>query len=137
MQQEQIETRRLKGKEIAQRSRITKTEQGWKVPSQSGSGYYMVVSNGFEAKCSCPDYETRHCKCKHLWAVEMIVTQEVDNEGNVTITKTVRKTYPQNWKAYDTASINQKLTFMKLLKDIADNIPQPEYKFGRPTLLMP
>ncbi len=137
MEQEQIEARKQRGYEIAQKSRITQNEKGqWKVPSQSGSGYYMVVSNGFEAKCSCPDYETRHCKCKHQWAVEMIVTQEVDNEGNITITKTVRKTYKQDWSNYDKASINQKQIFMKLLGDITSNIPNPEYSFGRPTLPM-
>ncbi len=137
MEQEQINARKQRGYEIAQRSRITQDNKGnWKVPSQSGSGYYQVISNGFEAKCSCPDHETRHCKCKHIWAVELIVTQEVDNEGNITITKTVRKTYKQDWKNYDKASINQKPLFMKLLKDITINIPNNEYSFGRPTLPM-
>lgn len=137
MEERSIEARKQKGMEIAKTARITRTEKGWKVPSQSGSGYYLVVSNGFEAKCDCPDYETRKCKCKHVFAVQFIITEEVDKEGNTTVTHTVRKTYQQNWKAYDAASTTQKLLFMKLLKDITDNIPQPEYKFGRPTLLMP
>src|SRR3989338_9062117 len=121
MKEQQIEARKQKGMEIAKTARITRTDKGWKVPSQSGAGHYFVVSNGFEAKCDCPDYETRRCKCKHVFAVEYIVA-EVDDDGNVTVKKAMRKTYPQNWKAYDTASINQKLIFMKLLKDITDNI---------------
>ena len=134
MQQEQIETRKVKGLEIAKTSRISKVGNNWHVPSQSGSGFYVVQSNGFGATCTCPDYELRKCKCKHVFAVEFVVTKEVDNEGNVTITQTIRKTYAQNWKAYDKSSIEQKESFMKLLKDITNNIEQPDYEFGRPTL---
>ena len=134
MQQEQIETRKVKGLEIAKTSRISKVGNGWHVPSQSGVGFYIVKSNGFGATCTCPDYELRKCKCKHVFAVEFIITQEVDNEGNVTITQTIRKTYSQNWSEYDKASINQKTLFMKMLKDITSNIEQPSYEFGRPTL---
>ena len=133
MQQEQIEIRKVKGLEIAKTSRISKVGNNWHVPSQSGSGFYIVQSNGFGATCTCPDYELRKCKCKHVFAVEFVVTKEVDNEGNVTITQTIRKTYSQNWSEYDKASINQKTLFMKLLKDITGNLNQ-EYKFGRPTL---
>src|SRR3989344_5136392 len=134
MQQEQIEIRKVKGLEIAKTSRISKVGNNWHVPSQSGSGFYIVQSNGFGATCTCPDYELRKCKCKHVFAVEFVVTKEVDNEGNVTITQTIRKTYSQNWSKYDKASINQKSLFMKLLKDITSNLKQPDYEFGRPTL---
>jgi len=138
METENIDWRKIPRKErgllIAKTSRITKTEKGWKVPSQSGKGTYMVESNGFGATCTCPDHELRNCKCKHIYAVEFIVTKEVDNEGNVTITKTVRKTYKQEWSAYGKATTNQKSLFMKMLKDITSNIPQPDHKFGRPTL---
>ncbi len=124
--------RKQKGIEIARTSRITKTNKGWRVPSQSGEGAYLVISNGFEARCSCPDYELRNSKCKHLWAVQMIVTKEVDNEGNVTITKTVRKTYPQDWKSYNLAQQKEKEIFMKLLADLTSRANQPSYEFGRP-----
>ena len=133
MQQEQIEIRKVKGLEIAKTSRISKVGNNWHVPSQSGQGFYIVQSNGFGATCTCPDYELRKCKCKHVFAVEFVVTKEVDNEGNVTITQTIRKTYSQNWSEYDKASINQKTLFMKLLKDITTNLSQ-DYKFGRPNL---
>ena len=91
MQQEQIEIRKVKGLEIAKTSRISKVGNNWHVPSQSGSGFYIVQSNGFGATCTCPDYELRKCKCKHVFAVEFVVTKEVDNEGNVTITQTIRR----------------------------------------------
>ena len=129
-----METRKTKGLEIAKTSRITKTEKGWEVPSQSGHGNYLVQSDGFGALCNCPDYITRNCKCKHIFAVEFIVTQEIDNKGNMT-TQVIKKTYAQNWSSYDEASIHQKEIFLKLLSEIT-NVNNPDYKFGRPTLSM-
>ena len=130
---QQTEARKIRGIEIAKTSRIVKNEKGqWKVPSQSGAGFYMVESNGFGASCNCPDHELRKCKCKHIWAVELIVTHEVDNAGNVTITKTIRKTYSQNWKTYNLAQEKEKELFMKLLADITGRIRQPVYTFGKP-----
>ena len=127
-----MQIRKEKGYEIAKTSRIVKTDKGWKVPSQTGSGYYIVVSNGFGAECSCPDHEKRKCKCKHIWAVELTVTKEVDNEGNVTITKTVKKTYRQDWKNYNVSQQKEKELFMKLLSDVTNKVRQPAYSFGRP-----
>ncbi len=88
--------------------------------------------NGFGAECNCPDHELRKCKCKHIWAVELIVTKEIDQKGNVTITQTIRKTYSQNWKNYNLAQEKEKELFMKLLADITSRIRQPAYTFGKP-----
>ena len=38
-----------------------------------------------------------------------------------------RKTYPQDWPAYNAAQTSEKDTFMVLLADLCANIPQPEY----------
>src|SRR3989338_8501662 len=124
MQQEQIEIRKQRGMEIAKTSRITKFENVWHVPSQSGSGFYVVKSNGFEATCNCPDHEVRQCKCKHLWAVEFVVTKQIDHEGNITTT-IVKKTYSQDWKNYNLSQQKEKEFFMNLLADITKNIRQP------------
>ncbi len=137
METKQAETanpRQQRGLQIAKTCQITKTEHGWKVPSQSGAGYYTVESNGFGAKCTCPDHETRRCKCKHIFAVEYIVTGEVNAQGQITITQTVRKTYAQNWPAYNLSQQTEKGRFMELLADVTNGIKQPEYSFGRPTL---
>ena len=132
--EQQTETRKIKGIEIAKTSRIIKNEKGqWKVPSQSGAGFYVVESNGFGASCNCPDHELRKCKCKHIWAVELIVTKEIDNQGNVTITQTIRKTYSQDLKNYNLAQQKEKEYFMKLLADITSRINNPSYEFGRPS----
>ena len=134
MQETQNDSRKVRGMEIAKTSRIVKNDKGqWKVPSQSGAGSYIVESNGFGATCTCPDYELRKCKCKHIWAVELIVTKEIDNQGNVTITQTIRKTYSQDWKNYNLAQQKEKELFMKLLADITSRIGNPNYEFGRPS----
>ena len=46
--------------------------------------------------------------------------------------QTSRKTYPQNWPAYNAAQTSEKNTFMVLLGDLCANVPQPEYVHGRP-----
>ncbi len=132
-QYDPIEVRKQRGLQIAKTSRIVRTEKGyWKVPSQSGGGYYLIKSVKGEVKCNCLDYETRRCKCKHIWAIELIVTQQVDNEGNVTITQTKRITYAQDWKNYNLAQTKEKGYFMKLLSDITNRINNQSYTFGRP-----
>ena len=45
-----------------------------------------------------------------------------------------RKTYPQNWPAYNAAQTFEKDTFMALLSDLCATVEQPEYSFGRPRL---
>ena len=134
MEQEQILVRKRKGVEIAKTSRILRTAKGWVVPSQSGSGAYLVTKNKFETKCECPDYELRKVKCKHVWAVEITVTATMNKEGGKTVTKTVKVSYPQNWAAYDLSQTKQKEIFMQLLADLTKGIPQPAYAFGRPKL---
>lgn len=133
MEQEQILVRKQRGMEIAKTSRITQNGNKWTVPSQSGAGAYTVISNGFEATCTCPDYEVRRYKCKHIWSVQLTVTKEIDMEGNVTITKTIRKTYSQDWKNYNVAQQKEKELFMKLLADLTSRVNQPTYEFGRPS----
>ena len=56
--------------------------------------------------------------------------------GNNCTTTTIplRKTYPQDWPAYNTAQTSEKDTFMVLLGDLCAGIAQPEYSFGRPRL---
>lgn len=128
-------SREERGKLLAKSTRIVKTPQGWRVTSQTNtSRQYMVRFTRDEPKCSCPDCELRHKKCKHIYAVEFYVKQEIDQEGKLTQTKGVKISYSQDWKAYDKSQTNEKLVFLKLLKDLCYLTEQPDYKFGRPTL---
>ena len=128
-------SREERGEDIVKRFQIVKTPRGWRVPSTSHSGSsYLVTFNGHEPKCTCADCELRKQKCKHIHAVEFYIKKEIDEEGKITQTKGVKITYSQDWKAYDKAQTNEKLFFLKLLRDLCNNIEQQKYKFGRPKL---
>jgi len=130
-------TREERGKVIYKSSRIVQTPSGfWRVTSQTNSGkQYKVTFNGHKPKCECPDCVMRKKKCKHIYAVEFYLKQKIDEEGKIkSTTKGVKITYAQKWKAYDKSQTNEKIIFMKLLRDLSDTIQQPNYKFGRPTL---
>lgn len=130
-------TREERGEDIVKRFKIIKTPMGWRVPSTSHAGRaYLVTFNRHEPKCNCPDCELRKKKCKHIHAVEFYIKREIDKEGRITQTKGVKITYSQRWGAYDKSQTNEKLIFMRLLKDLTEFIEQPEYKFGRPKLPM-
>ena len=63
-------------------------------------------------------------------AVELIVTEEIDEEGTVTQTVTKKVSYTQNWKAYDHAQIHQKELFMRLLEDVCSRVPEQNTSLG-------
>ncbi len=125
-------TREQRGMLIAQKYRIRRTDKGYEVPSQFNKGKYLVKVRYDKKECNCPDYEIRRCKCKHIFAVEYTLKEEIDREGNTIITQTVKKTYPQNWKAYNISQQQEKEKLMELLSDITGRIRQPAYVFGRP-----
>src|SRR3989344_5077243 len=132
---EKNDIRKTKGIQIAETSRIMRRERGgYVVPSQSGDGVYIVKYVNYRAMCECPDYKVRQMKCKHIWAVEVILNKKQYQDGSVEITQTIRKTYGQDWSAYNRAQRSEKALFMELLADLCSSIGSPAYKFGRPTL---
>jgi transposase len=127
-------TRHKRGELISKKFEIKKENDKWKVPSQSGNGFYLVSFSINKPICNCMDYRIRHRNCKHIIAVETFIKMEIDKEGKITKTKKVKVTYSQNWKAYDKSQTNEKLFFLKLLKDLCNFIESPVYNFGRPKL---
>ncbi len=128
-------SREERGKLILKSFKIVKTPFGWRVPSQSHGGHsYLVKYKKHEPTCDCPDCQIRKKKCKHIFAVEFYIKREITEEGKIKETKGVKVTYSQKWKAYNKSQTNEKIIFMKLLRDLCNNIEQPLYKFGRPTL---
>jgi predicted nucleic acid-binding Zn finger protein len=95
--------RKKKGEEIAKSKKLRKEGEHWIVPSQSGHGNYVVSFATKEPICTCPDFENRHIRCKHIIAVEISMTQTIDSQGNITITQTRKVTYSQDWTSYNTA----------------------------------
>jgi transposase len=84
--------------------------------------------NVMAATCSCPDYELRRRKCKHLWAVEIVKTVETAPDGSQVVTESVkvtRKTYTQDWPAYNAAQVAEKDTVQVLLRSLCDGIHAP------------
>lgn len=127
--------REQRGKLIFERGRIAKKDNYWVVGSQTSFKVYKVKFNGHEPTCNCPDCQLRKGKCKHIYAVELYIKRQIDEEGKITEIRGVNiKQYSQKWSAYNKSQTNEKLIFMKLLKDLCENVEQPEYKFGRPTL---
>lgn len=138
-----MDARKARGQEIAAKGKIRRTTGGFLVPSQSGQGKYAVTNaDAPAARCTCPDFELRGEPCKHIFAVRVVIQQSFSFDGQtvtetVTVTKTVeRKTYAQNWPAYNAAQTNEKDRFMVLLRDLCAGLPEPEQqkKRGRPRL---
>ena len=130
-------TREQRGKALLKTIKIIKTPRGWRVPSQSHGGRYYNVrfhKQEQEPTCECADCTLRRKKCKHIFAVEFFIKQEINKGGKIKETKGIKISYDQQWRAYDNAQTNEKLIFIKLLRELSNSIEQPMYKFGRPTL---
>jgi uncharacterized Zn finger protein len=39
--------------------------------------------------CTCPDFEARNQKCKHVFAVEYVIQRESNPNGTETVTETM------------------------------------------------
>jgi predicted nucleic acid-binding Zn finger protein len=136
--------RETKGQDIANRFKIARQGRLWLVPSQSGKGKYQVDAE--KQQCTCPDFDFRRQPCKHIYAVEFtirrekITTTKTDSQGNTTttVTETVevkRKTYPQQWPAYNKAQTQEKRLFQYLLHQLCQGVGSPaQYGAGRKRL---
>ncbi len=116
-----LNVRELRGLDIANRYTIKQENGFWFVPSASGkSNRYKVCLNS--QKCTCPDFEIRRQKCKHIFAVEFSFEQdflsELATKEIPQIYKPVpkRKTYKQDWVAYDKAIYCVIVDFKRVLK---------------------
>src|SRR2546421_13116719 len=114
-----MEERELKALEIAAKSKLVRKGDEWLVPSQSTRGAkYTVNPDPDDPQCSCPDFECRKLRCKHIFAVEFTIKRERTSDGATIETRTLkvtRKTYPQNWPAYNAAQVTEKADFQSLL----------------------
>jgi transposase len=129
-----MDAREERGLVIAATSKIEKNKLGWKVPSQSGNGSYIVNLDHGSPFCTCPDFEKRQQPCKHIHAVEYVIQRETKPDGTTSLTQSVKMTCTQEWPAYDNAQMHEQERFVELLRDLCNGIPQPEYRFGRPRL---
>lgn len=137
-----MDVRAERGKHIAETCKITGKGTEWFVPSQGGNGRYLVQLDPHLPKCSCPDYELRGMKCKHIFAVEFSIKRQQHADGSASVTRTVtvterveKPTYKQDWPAYNAAQTNEKDKFQALLADLCRGIKDetPRTK-GQPRL---
>jgi hypothetical protein len=137
-----MDARQQKGLEIAARARIEKRGSYWVVPSQSLNGAYQVTIAPDGPRCTCPDFELRGQRCKHGYAVEIVIQRESlvevapSGESRTTVTETtaVRITYAQNWPAYNRAQTHEKTDFCRLMRELSGIVPEPAQVKGRPRI---
>jgi transposase len=132
-----MDEREQKALEIAAKSKLTRKGDAWLVPSQAGPKKYTVDPNPQGPHCTCPDFEARQLRCKHIFAVEYTIQREQTSDGQTIVTESVRvtqKTYTQDWPAYNAAQVNEKDRFQSLLHELCKGIGSPSQKMGRPRL---
>ena len=132
------EGRQQRGMAIAATVNLKLVDAGYRVPSQSGHGYYVVGRTwDGDTYCTCPDYGQRHQPCKHVYAVQFQRAREEcdSDEGERTAEPISRTTYKRNWRAYNAAQENEWQHFVHMLRELCYGIPQPPpQRTGRPRL---
>jgi len=133
--------REERGLVIAATKRIKQQAGKWLVPSsENASRKYTVCADHDHCTCNCPDFELYGLPCKHVFAVRYVIQRELFDDGTevetrqVTVTE-VRRSYGQNWSAYNAAQTSEKSLSQSLLHDLCKSIPEStETKVGRPRL---
>src|SRR5215211_256849 len=96
--------REQKALAIAAKNKLAKKGDVWLVPSQSDNGHYKVNANDPDwPTCTCPDFELRHARCKHIYAVEYTIERETStkrtkSKDSETVTTTVTETVKIRYK---------------------------------------
>jgi transposase len=130
-----MDARQQRGIAIAETAKIKRMGCEYFVPSQSGDKKYVVCVDAESPRCSCPDFELREMKCKHIYAVEYAVQRQENGDGTTTVTETLtvsatvekKTTYRQNWPAYNAAQSVEKDRFQVLLRDLLLGLSEPEH----------
>ena len=131
MKEKYDKRREHKALEIAEKGNIKQEGYHWIVPSQSGNGSYVVTYGIHEEICTCPDFEYRKKPCKNIIAVEFVKYKVMDELGNVTVKKSRRVTYSQNWTSYNIAQNEEGKLFDQLLSDLVGDVDEHEHTKGR------
>ncbi|HSE17251.1 MAG TPA: transposase [Pyrinomonadaceae bacterium] len=114
---------------------IRKPNNTWIVPSQSGPNKYTVIPDPESPVCSCPDFENRRARCKHIYAVEIILKRQIVSGGQmVTETVMVKQKYTQDWTSYNSAQQTEKSHFLAFLYELCSKVEEPIQVMGRPRL---
>jgi transposase len=130
-----MDAREQRGLEIAATKTLRRKGDLWLVPSQAGAGTYVVdPTERRGTTCSCPDFETRNERCKHVYAVEFTILRETTKPDGTVVAEQLRLTYRQEWSSYNKAQVNEKERVATLMRDLCSAIDNPIQKQGRPRL---
>src|SRR5256885_14510213 len=88
----QITDREIKALQIAATSKLTRKGNVWIVPSQAGHGEYKVNPDPQSPRCTCPDFEFRNMRCKHVLGVEYTLMRETTADGATVVTESIKVT---------------------------------------------
>lgn len=127
-----VDLRELKALELAARAKITFDGKAWSVPSQtSASASYRVLLTPADS-CTCDDFSLTGKPCKHVIAARLVRERLGVEDAPKIDTSAVpkKKTYRQQWPAYNAAQTNEKDHFQELLADLCAAIPEPARKGG-------
>ena len=126
--------RQQRGLAIAAIALIRPVKHGYKVPSQSGNGSYLVnLDHG--PYCECLDFSNRGQICKHIYAVQMVLQRERLEDGTtIGVIEAVEVRHDQTWSTYNASQVYEGELFENLLREFCDTVPQPPQATGRPRL---
>ena len=117
--------RQQRGMAIAALVRMEKHRLGYRVPSQSGNGSYIVDPDADNPCCSCPDFDLRQQPCKHIYAVQITALREAGADGSMVETTSITTIHPREWSKYDAAQQHEGEHFPLMLQELCDLIEQP------------
>src|SRR5438132_786871 len=123
-----MDFREAKGLELAARAKIVWQDGAWLVPAQSQPNPYKVVIWPGAESCECEDWQLRQKPCKHVIAARLVEERDGKREAPSIDTDIlpIRKTYKQDWTAYNFAQSVEKDRVQILLHDLCRNLVEPE-----------
>jgi transposase len=129
-----MDMRELKALELAARAKIVFDGVNWIVPSQSTTGTYRVTI-GETPSCECEDFQLHGVirPCKHILSARLVSARDgIGKAPEIVVDKVPkRKTYAQNWPAYNEAQTTEKNRLQILLHDLCRGIPEPARPSGK------
>jgi hypothetical protein len=120
-----MDFREAKALELAARARIIFQNGYWLVPSQSSPGTSYRVSIA-PPSCECEDFQLRQQPCKHVRAAELVNERQGGTLAPAIDTDVLpkKKTYAQDWPAYNQAQRIEKRRVQELLVDLCRRLPE-------------
>lgn len=127
--------REERGLIIAATCKLNRNPDGtWLVPAQTKKEAVAYKVNLETKSCTCLDCTEGKMVCKHYYAASIVHKREVMPNGDVVETKTMtfteKKTYKQNWHAYNLAQSTEKHRFQQLLFELTRGVPEPDRSHG-------